>query len=343
MKKYLIALIAGLFIVLFPIVKVSAATIYFSPEQGGLNIGDIFTVDIKLDMDSTEECVNTIEGVIGFDSSFLAAEDFSTGDSFLSLWINKPGSGDMAAINGQRRLKFAGGTPGGYCGKIPGDDGNSNIVGKVVFRVVNSGIDGPTVTKTKLFFYPDTQALLNDGFGTQAKLTLRSAEFDVSKEKGGTRQEWDQLKTADNVPPESFTLEMLQNPDIYDGKYYLVWNTLDKQTGIDRFEVQETPLEQSDRRQGGLWSAITDLIGTNKPEAPWVAATQPYVVKDQALASLYRVKAIDKAGNSQIAEYLPGSLAENKGGAISKVAAVVVLLVMIIFVIIRTRKRIAKQ
>lgn len=339
MKKYII----GLFLLLSPFVPAKAATIYFSPEQGSLNIGDIFTVDVKIDLDKAEECINTVEGVIGFDNSFLAAEDFSTGDSFLSLWLNKPGSSEMAGINSQKRLKFTGGTPGGYCGKIPGDDGNSNIVGKIIFRVVNSGINGPSLTKTKLFFYPDTQALLNDGFGTQAKLALRSAEFSISNIKGGTRQEWDKLKTADNIPPDAFTLELLQNSKIYDGKYYLVWNTTDKQTGIDHYEVQETPLELSDKEQVSLWSSFKNLFGVKAPDAPWTTANQPYIIKDQTLASLIRVKAVDKAGNSQIAEYLPASSDKSSGGLISKVAAVVVLLVIILLVLFRINKRTTKK
>jgi hypothetical protein len=330
-------------LLLLPFASAKAATIYFSPEQGDLNIGDIFTVDIKIDMDSTEECINTIEGVIGFDSSFLAAEDFSIGDSFLTLWLNKPGTGDMAEINSQKRLKFAGGTPGGYCGKIPGDDGNSNIVGKVVFRVVNAGVDGPNTTKTKVFFYPDTQALLNDGFGTQAKLVSRSAEFNVSKEKGGTRQEWDKLKTADNIPPESFTLELLKNPAIYEGKYYLVWNTTDKQTGIDHYEIQEIPLDANDSKEGSLWSSIKSLFGVRPPEAPWETVSQPYIIKDQALGSLIRIKAVDKAGNSQIAEYLPARTEASSNVLISKIGAGVVLLIVIIFVFLRIKRRKAKQ
>lgn len=331
------------FLLLLPLAKLQAATISFSPEQGDLNIGDIFTVDIKIDMDDTEECINTIEGVIGFDNSFLAAEDFSTGDSFLTLWLNKPGAGDMAEINSQKRLKFAGGTPGGYCGKIPGDDGNSNIVGKIIFRVVNAGVDGPNSTKTKVFFYPDTQALLNDGFGTQAKLVTRSAEFNVSKDQSGTRQEWEKLKTADNIPPESFTLELLKNETIYDGKYYLVWNTTDKQTGIDHYEAQENFIGESDLAGNAPWMSIKGLFGIKPPEAPWEKISQPYIIKDQSLSSLIRIKVVDKAGNSQIAEYLPARTEKSSSVLISKIGAGVLLLIVIVFVFFRIKRKKAGQ
>lgn len=305
-----------------------AATLYFSPAQGDFSIGDIFTVDVRLDLDSADDCINTVEGVVGFDNSYLAVEDFGIGDSFLSLWLNRPGSGEMDEVNHQKRLKFTGGTPGGYCGKIPGDDGDSNIVGKVVFRVINAGADSPTLNKTKIFFYPDTMVLLNDGFGTQAKLDLKEAEFQVNRIKGGERQEWDRLKTADNIPPESFTLEILKNPEIYEGKYYLVWNTLDKQTGIDHFEVQETSGQANEKRLAGLWPAIKERFGFKKTEAPWEAHEQPYIIKDQTLQSIIRVKAVDKAGNSQIAEYFPKE-ADKKSSSLIGITGLIVLLLLI--------------
>ncbi len=338
MKK----LIIGLILLLAPLANAKAATMYFTPEQGELNVGDIFTVDVKIDLDSAEECINTIEGIVGFDSNYLAVEDFSTGDSFLSLWLEKPNAGDSEEINRQKRLKFSGGTPGGYCGKIPGDDGNSNIVGKIIFRVVNGSGDSPVKDKTKIFFYPDTQALLNDGFGTQAKLLLKEGLFSVAKTKGGQRQEWDKLKTIDNIPPESFTIEILKTPGIYEDKYYLVWNTSDKQTGVDHYEAQES-LDQGRGQQSlNWWSSIKNLFSFKKSEAPWVTTKQPYIIHDQTLKSVIRIKAVDKAGNSQIAEYFPESENKKDYSYISKTGLIVILLLVIVYFLFR-KKVLRKQ
>src|SRR3990167_5867132 len=38
---------------------------------------------------------------------------------------------------------------------------------------------------------------------------------------------------------------------------------------------------------------------------PWIKAESPYVLKDQSLNSIIRVKALDKAGNEYIATYIP--------------------------------------
>jgi hypothetical protein len=38
---------------------------------------------------------------------------------------------------------------------------------------------------------------------------------------------------------------------------------------------------------------------------PWIEDRSPYVLKDQKLNSIIRVKAIDKAGNEYIATYIP--------------------------------------
>lgn len=321
MKK--IFFTAAVFLLL-PSFKADAATLYFSPERADYNIGDIFTVDVKLDLENGEGCINTVQGVIGFDNTYLAATDFGTGDSFLSLWLEQPKSSDMDDINYQKRLKFTGGIPGGYCGRIPGDAGDSNIVGKIVFKVVNSGSDGAAVTKTKLFFYPDTQILMNDGFGTQANVKYNEAEFGISKINSGNLEEWEKLKTADNVPPEPFTLQLLQNPGIYDGKFYLVWNTTDKQTGIDHYEVAEIP-----EKEPNTWkSFFKNMFSGKKAGEEWVRAQQPYTIKDQKLRSLIRVKAVDKAGNSQISEYFPDNFEQPQAGSGRKILAGVVLLII---------------
>jgi hypothetical protein len=38
---------------------------------------------------------------------------------------------------------------------------------------------------------------------------------------------------------------------------------------------------------------------------PWVKANSPYVLKDQTLNSIIRVKAVDKAGNEYVATLVP--------------------------------------
>ena len=62
--------------------------------------------------------------------------------------------------------------------------------------------------------------------------------------------------------------------------YFLVFSGIDKQTGIDYYEVKEG--------QGN-----------------WKRAEFPYVLEDQTLQGIIEVRAVDKAGNERIAEYTP--------------------------------------
>ena len=87
--------------------------------------------------------------------------------------------------------------------------------------------------------------------------------------------------TTDRELPESFTPLMGSNPDIFNGKYFLVFNTVDKQSGIDHYEIQES------LRKGG-------------DESKWIRAESPHQLSDQTLRSFIIVKAVDKAGNFRI-------------------------------------------
>jgi hypothetical protein len=317
-----------------------AATIYFSPEQGSYQAADVFALDVRLDLASSDECVNTIDAAIGFDNEYLELVDFSSGDSILSLWLEKPDNSSLVDINHQKRLRFTGGVPGGYCGRIPGDAGNSNNLAKLIFKVIKPASDSPTETKAKAFFYPETLALLNDGLGTEADLSFKSAELLIKSGQGGQRQEWEALKMLDNLEPEPFTIELLRDPELYGGKYYLVWNTTDKQTGIDHYEVQESrqPIEA-----GGSpsWSErLYRFFSYNNSHEQWLPAEAPYILQDQHLLSYVRVKAIDKAGNAKVVEYFPET--EQSGLVASKVvlpAVFVVLLSIIGLAALMIRKR----
>jgi len=122
---------------------------------------------------------------------------------------------------------------------------------------------------------------LNDGFGTPAKLTLKEAVFTILTEKAEVpKEEWQEELAKDDIPPEPFEIKISQDPNIFGGKYFIVFSTTDKQTGIDHYEVKEGKID-------------------------WKRAESPYLLEDQSLKSIIKVKAVDKAGNERIAEYIP--------------------------------------
>lgn len=264
----------------------AAVTLYFQPSEGEYKFGESFGVDIKIDTGG--ECINAVETTILFPKEAIRAEDFSKGESILLLWAQEP-----TISNEKGTIHFAGGIPGGYCGKIQGDPGPSDILGKIILRVPGFSV-GKKIDSAKIEFSSDSQVLLNDGFGTPAKLELKSAEFRIV-EGSPSKNEWVELLRSDNIPPEPFLITLHSNPTMFDGKFYAVFSTTDKQTGIDRYEAQELDLE-------------TYFSGEDK-NIKWRPAAAPYVLEDQTLKSVLRIKAVDKAGNERVVEYVPRYIA----------------------------------
>jgi hypothetical protein len=331
MKKYLF-LILPLFLLL-PLLSVQAATLYLKSEQTNFGVGDTVTLDARVQLDNKEECINAVSGVVGFDHNILELTDFSSGDSILTLWLDLPNTASMADANHQERLKFSGGIPGGYCGLIPGDTGDSNILGKLVFKVKPTKVLTGDI-QTKLQFMPETQVLLNDGLGTAAKLVFKPIDLTISNVKSDN-QAWEKLKTADNIQPEPFIIQVLKNQGIYDNKSYIVWNTSDKQTGIDHYEVTESA---SNNFEKNSWLATIKNLFKTEPADVWQRADSPYVLKDQSLSKIIRVKAFDKAGNERTSEYIPQTVVPTSVNLSRYFGPIVLLLIIILTIIILVRR-----
>lgn len=253
----------------------NAAKLYLEPNSGQYQPGDSFIVEIKIDTEG--ECVNTVEANLGFSNDVLKAIDFSRGESILNLWVKNP------EINQEQGLvSFSGGIPGGYCGRIPGDPGTSNLLGKIVFQVPGLIVKEAAgeLFSGKLEFLDSSQVLLNDGKGTLAKLNSRGAVFEIKSKGEPLKEEWKKELAEDKIPPEPFEIEIHQDSLIFDGKYFIVFTTSDKQTGLDYFEIKEG-------------------------ERNWKRAESPYLLEDRELRSIIKVKAVDKSGNERIAEHIP--------------------------------------
>jgi len=247
-----------------------AAILYLEPSGGKLYQGDTFIVDLRID--SEDECINSIKGDLFFSQEVLEAVDFSQGNSTISIWLEQP-------IIDQKlgTISFTGGIPGGYCGQMPGDPVDNNLLGKVVIRVMNQRLSIASIG-----FLNTSQVYLNDGMGTLAKTKVKTAFFDVLKGfPDKSKDEWEQVKRDDTIQPEPFEIEIQKDPSIFKGKYFIIFSTTDKQTGIDHYEIRE-----------GL--------------RIWKKVSSPYLLEDQGLSSIITVKAIDKAGNERIAQ-LPAS------------------------------------
>jgi hypothetical protein len=300
-----------------------AATLYIDPSTAQLNRGDAITVSVRLDTDeAAAECINAVDGVLTYSESIIPV-DVSIGESIFPVWVETP------TINKENRtITFAGGIPNGYCGRVQGDPNLTNTVVELVFRSPGMQVGGSVeATAASVAFTQETTAYLNDGLGTKAELETFGTTFSLSSTVGSEIVDpWRDEVAADTVPPEAFSIALEQDGKTFGGKAYIVFNTTDKQTGISHYEVIEENSTES------------KLFRFGAANNPWVETRSPYVLKDQSLRSLIRVRAVDKAGNEYIATLLPdesmrtGSLLNSWyviGAAVSALSIIVLVLLIL--------------
>jgi hypothetical protein len=274
----------------FSVQTASAATLYLSPTQVELNRGDSTKLSLRLDVDE-DECVNAIDGVLSYTEN-IEPIDISRGASIMSIWVEEP------VINRDARtITFAGGIPNGYCGRIVGDPRLTNNIIDVVFQSPGFVIGGGTGTSSSMArveVAEDTQVYLNDGFGTRTNVNRYGADLTLATTVGSTIENpWGEIIAADEQAPEAFSIMLERTKSAFDNDWFITFNTTDKQTGIDHYEVMEEPLKDF---WSFRWGEVT---------APWIEARSPYVLEDQSLNATIRVRAIDKAGNEYLAVLVP--------------------------------------
>ena len=244
-----------------------AAILYFKPDSGKYYQDETFSVQVMIDTE--KDCINTVKGEIDFSKDVLEAVNFATGNSILTIWLQTPKIDQNLG-----KISFIGGIPGGYCGPLPGEPGELDLLLKIFFKTKRDGM-------ANLKFSEESQVLLNDSLGTPAKLTIKGAVFTILPGIPEVpKEEWQEELEKDNIPPEPFEIEIHRTPEIFEGKYFITFFTSDKQTGLDYFEVKEG-------------------------KRNWEKAESPYLLEDQDLKSIIKVKAVDKAGNERLAEYIP--------------------------------------
>ena len=234
---------------LFVAAPVFAAEIRLDANKSEINSGEQFLVDIII---HSEESLNAVEGRLIFPADKLLVKEIRDGNSVINFWVEKP------RIEASGVILFSGITPGGFSGA------NNNIF-SVVFEAKNTGIASVALQNTK--------ALKNDGLGTETALLTRDTTVSIKPGDSNVRKEI----LTDGEPPEDFNPTIESDPNIFDGKYFLVFATQDKISGVADYEVRE-----------GAWGWFR-------------VAESPYLLKHQSLDRKIFVKAIDKNGNERIA------------------------------------------
>ena len=275
-NKYFCVFLLGICIyLLLPLIG-QAAELYLESSQPEYAPNETFSVDIRLNVTPPEN-VTAIEGYLKFDNQSLKAIDFLTGNSVL-MFIETPKISQEQGI-----VSFSGIIPGGYTGRLPGDPGESNLLGKIIFQTQKT-----INPENSIYFSDNSRVLLDEGKEVKTNLVFKPLEIKISSQEVAFNplNDLERIKEEDKIPPEEFKPEIVK----IDDKYFLVFNTQDKQSGIDHYEV--ATLKEN------LFGQLT-LISN------FLKGTNPYIINEANLSQIIKIKAIDKAGNERIITLYP--------------------------------------
>lgn len=246
-----------------------AAQMSFEAKTARAQIGEKF--EMKLLVNAEQESINAFEGKVVFPRDILDLKEIRDGNSIVNFWIEKPNIPRMATNNttNNNELIFSGITPGGYTGK-------NGLIFTMVFEAKNEGAGSIEIQNARI--------LLNDGTGTSAKLSVGNFSF-VAIRTPIRDDLW--VSPKDTERPESFVPEIAKDETLFDGKWFVVFATQDKASGVDHYEIKES-------RQ-----RILSMF------KKWISAESPHILRDQELRSFVFVKAVDKAGNERIIKIAP--------------------------------------
>lgn len=157
-----------------------------------------------------------------------------------------------------KNIVLQGGVPGGI---VTG----RGIIARVVVRAsaVGTGILVPD---------PSSKVLLNDGSGTPAHLTVSSLTLNVSARAPSVAPGDPEPTVSDTTSPNSFSIDIGTDPSVFSGKHFASFFTTDAGSGMDHYEISQA---------GGEFRV----------------ARSPFLLEDQKLHSVLRVRAYDAAGN----------------------------------------------
>lgn len=258
-QKIRIIILLAIFIPFFTTPTFAAET-FFRTKTQEIRAGQLFEVGVFINTD--EESINAIEGKIIFSQDFLEIKKINDGNSIINFWIDPVRNCVSNGVQKPDEICFSGITPGGY-------NGSQGLIFSITFLAKKEG--------NGAIEFSGVKALRNDGKGTEAPLTISNFQFLISQQVPVTQHP---PNIEDRYPPEEFTPQIAADPTIFKSKWFLVFATQDKGSGIDHYEVCE---------------------GKRK----CVIAESPYLLKNQDLDEEIVVKAIDKGGNERIATIPP--------------------------------------
>lgn len=203
--------------------------------------------------------------------------------------------------NEKGNLNFVGGTPGGF-------QGEKGEIVKIIFLAKGEG-------EAKLDFLDGFSVFLNDGKGTPINPWLRPLSLNISKKSPEipAKDEWQSLIEKDKIPPEPFKITLGKESSIFNGQYFINFFTNDAESGVAYYEVQEGKKD-------------------------FVRAESPYLLQDQSLQNLIKVKAVDKAGNERIEKLTPSAAVSFYKNILFWIITIVIMVIIATKVIWQRKK-----
>ena len=275
--RYLLIILA--FVIALPAQAAEQLFLTTTPVSGGSRV--------EVYLAGTDESVNALEGRLRLPGG-AAGSHLRTGESVVLHWIESP-----SVTDGE--IRFAGIIPGGFTGTATTGAGLSGA--GLLFSVMVSGVDGQVVLE-------DAAVFLNDGEGTKVPVVTQSVSVLAGE---STFPE-----STDRTPPEWLTVERVHDPAIAEGRAVLIMASIDKDSGLDRFEVREG-------------------------DDPWTRADSPYVLLDQEGIQIISVRAYDRAGNYREV-MLVGERVEQSLPIIVFVFLALAVVALIVYVLRRRKK-----
>lgn len=241
---------------------VHAASLSVEVPQTAFPPGGRMEASVYLDTEGEE--INALEGTLIFSGDGVAAlQDVRDGGSAVPLWVRRPTPSPDGSV------AFAGVIPGGLSGE-------RLLLFRAVIRAEKPGDAALSVDALRAF--------RNDGQGTALPIHVIPRTLQVAE----GAPEPDIAASRDTEPPEPFTPILTRDPLLADGSYALVFLAQDKGSGIDHYDVFETP-----------------RTITREADVAWKPAASPYALADQSLGSFVYVRAVDREGNERIARMEP--------------------------------------
>lgn len=263
MKKHIRTILCV--VLLFAPTIASAATVSLRAIPVKVGVGDIVRIDVLL---ASVLPTNAFSGTVSYSRTTLEPVAISDGNSIVNLWITHP-----AVPESGSSISFAGITPGGFYG-------NNGLLFSILFRTKVAG--------TANISLGDIEILRNDGTGGREPTTATQLTLSIGPKSSGGYTE-----PTDDIPPEPFAASLGADPQLFDGRSYLVFTAVDKGSGIDQYAVAETRVP----------SFLLPLFPLS-----WNMVTSPYALADQSLTNTVYIKAVDRAGNGRLSIYPPRHL-----------------------------------